>query len=236
MRIWEETWRRWRSRRERSALETLRRSHTGEGARLARTVQVYGWQDVRIGRHSMVCDDSQLNALNTPGAGPRIVIGDYCLLGRRNFLNAGSLLVFGDFCLTGSDCHFLGCDHAHDSPFVPYLAAGNAPGGTILLGANVWLGARVTVLKNVRIGHGSIVGAASVVTKDIPPFAVAAGSPSRVFKRFSTIRNAWVATEEFSAEDEAGIPNEVTYLENLRRLHPRMHMPHRALGRECGDC
>jgi maltose O-acetyltransferase len=52
----------------------------------------------------------------------------------------------------------------------------------IEIGDNVWLGARVTVLKGVRIGEGSVVGAGAVVTKDVPPRSFAAGVPAKVVR------------------------------------------------------
>ena len=196
---------------------------------------MYGWDYVRIGRECVICEDSLLNALNCPGSEAAIVIGDFTFIGRRNFLNAGARLVIGEYCLTGTDCHFLGSDHVHRSPFTPYLAAGNTDGGDIVLGPNVWLGARVTVLKNVTIGHGSIIGAAGVVTADVPPFAIAVGQPARVIKRFSVPRQEWVAVDDFSDADRAAIPSAEEFLATLRRSHPRIAMPLRALGKECGD-
>jgi maltose O-acetyltransferase len=52
----------------------------------------------------------------------------------------------------------------------------------IEIGDDVWLGARVTVLKGVRIGDGSVVGAGAVVTKDVPPRSFAAGVPAKVVR------------------------------------------------------
>lgn len=52
----------------------------------------------------------------------------------------------------------------------------------IVIGDDCWLGAGVTVVENVRIGEGSVIGAGSVVTKDIPPFSIAAGVPARVIR------------------------------------------------------
>ena len=50
------------------------------------------------------------------------------------------------------------------------------------IGNDVWIGANVTVLKGVRIGDGAVVGAGSVVTKDIPELGIAVGNPARVVK------------------------------------------------------
>jgi maltose O-acetyltransferase len=55
-------------------------------------------------------------------------------------------------------------------------------GDEIIIEDNVWLGARVTVLKGVTIGEGSIIAAGSVVTKSIPPRTIAGGVPARVLK------------------------------------------------------
>jgi acetyltransferase-like isoleucine patch superfamily enzyme len=57
----------------------------------------------------------------------------------------------------------------------------------ILIEENVWIGFNAIILKGVTIGRGSIVAAGSVVTKDIPPFSIVAGSPARIIKRMSEI-------------------------------------------------
>ena len=56
---------------------------------------------------------------------------------------------------------------------------------------NVWLGEFVSVLQGVKIGKGSIIGSMSVVTKDIPPFCIAAGVPARVIKKFNFETKKW---------------------------------------------
>ena len=56
--------------------------------------------------------------------------------------------------------------------------------GKIIIEDNVWIGDKVTILSGVKIGIGSIIGANSVVTKDIPPYSIAAGVPSKIIKRY----------------------------------------------------
>ena len=56
---------------------------------------------------------------------------------------------------------------------------------------NVWLGEFVSVLSGVTIGEGSIIGAMSVVNKDIPPFTIAVGSPAKVIKKYNHSTKKW---------------------------------------------
>ncbi len=56
----------------------------------------------------------------------------------------------------------------------------------VTIGANVWIGANVTVLPGVAIGDNAVVAAASVVTKDVPVNTVAVGSPARVVRSLTT--------------------------------------------------
>lgn len=83
----------------------------------------------------------------------------------------------------GPDCMVMDSDF-HD-PWPPELRKTN-PGmqrdAGVHVGANVWVGARVIILKGVTIGDNAIIAAGSVVTRSVPPYALAAGNPARVVK------------------------------------------------------
>ena len=58
--------------------------------------------------------------------------------------------------------------------------------GPVTIGNNVWIADNVMILSGVSVGDGAVLGAGSIVTKDVPPYSVAVGSPARVIKkRFS---------------------------------------------------
>lgn len=60
--------------------------------------------------------------------------------------------------------------------------------GDIIIGNDVWIGHNVTILSGVKIGDGVVIGACAVVSKDIPPYAIAVGNPIRVIKyRFDPV-------------------------------------------------
>jgi len=62
----------------------------------------------------------------------------------------------------------------------------------VVIGKNVWIGEYVCILPGVSIGDGAIIGAMSVVTKDIPSNSIAVGSPASVIKKYDEVNNVWI--------------------------------------------
>lgn len=199
------------------------------------SVQVLGWKSVLIGKSTSIGEASWLNVNHRSGDSKQIVIGDNCWIGRNNFFSPGALIELGDYCMTGANCSFLSADHVFRDPLVPYLMTGVTSNKKIRIGSNVWLGSSVTVVGEVSIGRGSVVGANSLVNKDIPPFSIAIGSPCRVHKRYDFIEKAWVSVDDYCAERDAEMPNEEDYLKLLRASHPTINMPLQASSRAFGD-
>lgn len=84
----------------------------------------------------------------------------------------GSYVMIGSHTAITSETH----DPSADVMFESHLV------GPVRIENNVWIGAHVSVLPNVTIGEGSVVGAGSVVNKDIPPNAIAVGVPAKVLR------------------------------------------------------
>lgn len=107
---------------------------------------------------------------------PDITVGSHVWLGTYNIIGHADI---GDYTLTAQGCHVVSGRHGHpiervDIPII--LQPG--PSGRVELGPDIWLGANVIVMAN--IGKGCVVGAGSVVTKDIPDWSVAVGNPARI--------------------------------------------------------
>ena len=82
--------------------------------------------------------------------------------------------------------------------------------GDIKVGNDVWIGAASTIMSGITIGDGAIIGAGSMVTKDVPPFAIVAGNPSKIVKyRFTEeqieklLQISWWDWEEDKIKDNA---------------------------------
>ncbi len=126
--------------------------------------------------------------------GDRYAIGDYTY-GKPRVVSwgEGTSLRIGKYCSISTHVIiFLGSEHRTDwvstYPF-PYLwkEASSTKGhpfskGDVIIGNDVYIGYNVTILSGVAIGDGAAVGACSVVTKDVPPYAVVAGNPVRVLR------------------------------------------------------
>ena len=111
------------------------------------------------------------------GNGACLEISEHTNLGVGFSLTGNGILSFGEHIAMGYQCMFITQNHR-------YLAEGydGFEIGDITVGNNVWFGHRVIVLPGVNIGSNSIIGAGSVVTKDVPDFAIVAGNPARIIK------------------------------------------------------
>lgn len=106
----------------------------------------------------------------------------------------GAVLRMGSFCSIAAGVKiFLGGEHRTDwvttFPFSKLWPekAGQIPGhpktrGDVVIGSDVWIGAEAVIMSGVRIGDGAVVGTRALVTRDIPPYAIAAGNPATVVR------------------------------------------------------
>jgi len=98
-------------------------------------------------------------------------------------LHAYTSIVIGEKCLIAANCQIIdssGHNLSFDNIGNRINTLGN--GRPIVVQDCVWIGANTIILPGVTIGKGSVIGAGSIITKDIPPMVVAAGNPARVIK------------------------------------------------------
>jgi len=145
--------------------------------------------DVRRGAHFTVRDggtisfgdscildrDMTVEVTGRLEVGRRTIFGHHCTLAAR------SLVSIGACCLIAEMVSIRDHDHDFSRLDVPTVDQG-ATVSDVVIGYNVWLGSKVTVLKGVTIGDNAIVGAGAVVSRDVPANAIAAGVPARVLR------------------------------------------------------
>ncbi len=197
-----------------------------------KTVKVTGWSRVHVGLNSVVASGTWLNVNDRKGSEPTLIIGSNCFIGRNNFITAGKMVVFGDYCLTAPGCSFIGASHNISDPNMPYVSTGVESISEIRIGTNCFFGYGSIVLGSVIIGYGSVIGAGSVVLKNIPPLSLVVGNPGRIIKRFSLLNNCWVPVKDYVEET---LLNEEEYAEKMRESIGYYPLPISAARSACGD-
>ncbi|MBN1126258.1 MAG: acyltransferase [Sedimentisphaerales bacterium] len=114
------------------------------------------------------------------GAGNRISLGENSNLGRNCWI-LGDVDI-GDNVVMGPDVIIISQNHEFQDVTVPMVQQGHQPSRPICVGSDVWIGTRAILLPGVHIGDHAIVGAGSVVTKNVPESAIVGGSPARILK------------------------------------------------------
>lgn len=111
---------------------------------------------------------------------PELQIGDNSGVGMNCRLNGR--IHIGKDVMMGPECIMYSYSHAHNRIDIPMCQQGFEKETAIIIGDDVWLGARVIILPHVTIGNHTIVGAGAVVTKNIPDYAIVGGNPARVIR------------------------------------------------------
>lgn len=137
----------------------------------------YAFRDIKIGNKRSLGVGVFLNA----GEDSQIIIGDHVGINDYTYISAVYGVTIGDNSRIGEFVSIRDNDHVFRNPHQPIHSQGFT-GKAISIGSDVWIGRGVFIGKGVKIGDGAVIGANSVVTRSIPPYAVAVGSPAKVIK------------------------------------------------------
>ena len=167
----------------------------GEGVRLVPPILVYGGSSIRIGKGVCIWQHARLIAHNGDDGTIKIDIGDGASIHPYAHISAIRSVRIGKGALFASNVYISDHDHDWRDPDDPPISNARVLAAPVDIGPNVWLGERVCVLRGVTIGEGSIVGAGSVVTKDIPARCIAVGAPARVIRRWDAATRRWAPVD-----------------------------------------
>lgn len=109
-----------------------------------------------------------------------VSLGDYSGIGINAQINGKCTI--GKYVMMGPNCTVHTRNHAFSDTTKPMMEQGFSEEKEVIIGDDVWIGSNVTILPGVKVGSHSIIGACSVVTKDVPEYAIVAGNPAKVKK------------------------------------------------------
>lgn len=166
---------------KKSSVESLyvsMHASVGEGTVIARGTCVASW--VHIGKYSYINTNSNIEGN----------IGHFCSIGQNCAIGGGSHAT--EFLSTSQRFYSTRSAESPPNVFGDLVPFDDLP-LKAEIGSDVWIGAYSVILAGVKIGDGAVIGANSVVTKDIPPYAIAVGNPAKVIKyRFEEEQITWL--------------------------------------------
>ncbi len=136
-----------------------------------------------MGSNVHICDHAWLNAnAESSDDSPTLVIGNGTYVGRFVQINAISNVTIEEKVLIADRVYISDADHEFKDIMIPIKDQKIYFKGAVLIKKGSWLGIGVVILPGVTIGVNSVVAANSVVTKDVPDYAIVGGSPAKVLK------------------------------------------------------
>ena len=149
-------------------LKNMRNISIGKNVKLQKGAWLTAWPFKRK------CSDIIIKVHNN------VIIGAFNHITATNKIEIGSGFLSGKWVTITDNSH--GTTDIDDLKMPPCCRKVLSK-GPVIIGKNVWVGDKATILPNVRIGDGSIIAANAVVTKDVPPYSVVAGNPAKIIKQ-----------------------------------------------------
>lgn len=147
--------------------------------------------ELYIGDHSrLLCTNEYGYSSHLQMFYPNLTIGNNFHATRYLTIQCAGKITIGNDVLVASNVFIIDFNHGTNPLSKNYLFNELEP-SVVEIGDGVWIGNNVIILPGIHIGEKAIIGAGSVVTKNIPPFSIAAGNPALVIKKFDRHDNAW---------------------------------------------
>jgi galactoside O-acetyltransferase len=163
----------------RSLISSFIFKKSGCNVSLGLGVVITGGKNIEIGNSINIMRFSGLYSHNQGSIkiGSNVSINTNVIIGAAD----GGEVIVGNDVMIGPNVVLRSSDHTFADKDVSMNKQGHS-GGTIIIENDVWIGANTTITRNVKIGSHSIVGAGSVVTKDVDPYSIVGGVPSKLIK------------------------------------------------------
>jgi acetyltransferase-like isoleucine patch superfamily enzyme len=187
----------WAGRFQRGVFYLLnrRKFHSlGLGSFITRPVQIEGSRHISLGRWVRIRDYAWLAAIKIDEHEPELIFGEACSLGYFNHIAAVRRVELGPKVLTANNVYISDNLHGFDDIHAAVLDQPVRCKATVHIGEGTWLGEHVCVI-GANVGRHCVIGANAVVSKDIPDYSVAVGTPARVIQRFIIQTQRWEKVE-----------------------------------------
>ncbi|MBN1183545.1 MAG: acyltransferase [Bacteroidales bacterium] len=167
----------------------------GRNLRVYCPLKIDGFKRIFIGENVSIGYKIWLAASSALNKDVEVVIGDGCTIGGFNHIYATGKIIIGKNVLTAERVYISDNLHNYEIPGVPIIQQGVRQLNEVEIGSGTWIGENACIM-GVKIGRNCVIGANSVVTKDIPDFCIAVGVPARIIKRYNAETDKWEKVEK----------------------------------------
>lgn len=166
----------------------------GRRSSIFQPLNIHGIENISIGNDVQVAYKTWLAAVpHTGELKCELKVGNGSNIGNFNHIYATQSIVIGQNVLTADKVYISDNLHNYEDISMPIMEQPIKQIQNVIIGDGTWLGENVCVL-GAKIGKNCVIGANSVVTRDIPDYCVAVGSPAKIIKRYCTINQRWQQT------------------------------------------
>ena len=161
----------------------------GKRSTISFPFQVDGAKFVSIGKKVHIHKNAWLLALKNTYI-PNLIIEDNTYIGRSSHIVCVNSITISNDVLISDKVYISDNLHNYKDINIPIKNQNIIDKGTVIIGKHTWLGENVCVI-GASVGKHCVIGANSVVLKDIPDYSIAVGSPARVIKKYNKNTNVW---------------------------------------------
>jgi acetyltransferase-like isoleucine patch superfamily enzyme len=173
----------------------LKLASIGSGSKLLQPI-ITGGKRIFIGKNVYVRKHTWLAADPVTGAADcKLIIGDGTYIGNFCHIYASSKIEIGNKVLLADRVYLSDNLHSYKNIHQPVMEQPVKQLQPVVLKDGCWLGENVCVI-GATIGKNSVIGANSVVMKDVPDYCVAVGAPAKIIKRYNPSTNSWQKTND----------------------------------------
>lgn len=163
----------------------------GSKSILRRPLEIRDKKSISIGNGVYIAEQIWLLATKTGKRCEKIFIGNGVQIGHYAHIVANERVCIENDVLIADKVFISDCTHNYEDIYMPIYKQGISNIKRVTIGEKSWIGENVCIC-GASVGKHCVIGANSVVTKDIPDYSIAVGSPAKVIKRYDWKKNQWV--------------------------------------------
>lgn len=163
----------------------------GKGSRISRPLSITGLKNIYVGRGAFIRDFAWFMVLSDSNPAAEIRIGNGSYIGHNSHIVSIGSVSIEDKVMIADRVYISDNAHGYEDPLIPIIDQPLKPLSPVCIGEGSWIGENVCII-GANIGKHCVIGANSVVTKNIEDYCIAVGAPAKIIKRYDFDLGAWI--------------------------------------------